>query len=256
MEDRRFDSLAKMVSSGDSRRGILQTLGAGALAAVFGRLGLQEDAEARKKRKNQKKKKCKNGTTKCGKKACCRADQNCVNGKCIDDIEDPECQNDDNCGAGKVCQNGVCVDDGNECQNSGDCADNEVCINNACRCAFPNKPCFGACCPENQVCFNGQCETGEGTCPAGDSICNNDSEDACNGNNACFCVQRNDTEEARCIGGFLNDSRDNCTCIDDGDCERDFPGQGALCIQGGPGCQCQDTDSGRCAFLCPTQVGN
>lgn len=258
MDDRRFDSLVKTLSSGGSRRGMLQTLGGSALAAVAVRLGLADDAEAKKKGKNKKKKKkCKNGTTKCGKKACCRADQSCVGGKCVDDVEDPECLSDDQCDINEVCQNGICAIDANpiECQNAGQCAANELCIAGRCRCNKPNKPCGEACCPENQVCLDGQCVIGAGTCPAGDSICENGNEDACNGNNACFCGLRNDTEEVRCIGGFVDDSQPNCNCIDDGDCERDF-GIGTICIQGGPGCECQDTDSGRCARLCPTQVGS
>jgi hypothetical protein len=251
MDNRRFDSLVKTLSSGDSRRGVLRTLGGGTLAAVFGRLGLAEEAEAKKKRKNKKKKKCKGNTTKCGKKACCRADQICEGGRCVDDIiEVPECLDDVDCGPNEVCQNGTCVFQG-ECQSADECADNELCINNACRCAFPNKPCGEACCPENQVCFNGKCVAGEGTCAATDDVCVAGFSLTCDDNPNCFCGQRPDGG-VHCFGGFLNDSRDNCTCIDDADCERDFDEVGLVCIKGGSACQCQDTDSGRCARLCPT----
>jgi hypothetical protein len=254
MDDQRFDSFVKTLSTGGSRRGALQILGGGALVAVFARFAAEEDADAKKHK--HKKKKCKGGTTKCGKKACCRADQTCLDGRCLDkNVENPGCLSDDDCQLNEHCENGACIAGGNgECQDAGDCAANEQCINGQCRCGFPNKPCGDACCPENQICLNGQCVIGEGTCAATDDVCTDGFGDSCNGNNDCFCGQRVDGG-ARCIDGFINDARDNCICIDDADCERDFA-PGAICIKGGAKCQCQNGNLGRCAFLCPTQVGN
>jgi hypothetical protein len=245
---RRFDAFTKTLTSDSPRRAILQVLGASALAAAVGRFA-GADAEARKKGKN--KKKCKKGTTKCGKKACCRADQTCVNGTCVDDVEDPECVNDDQCAANEVCQNGVCVDDGNqdECLSAFDCAGNEICLNGVCLCAFPNKDCDGLCCLSNEACVNGQCVLGQGTCAAGQGICDENNV-ACNGNSSCTCGDRLDDGEPRCIQ-FLDDNRANCTCVNDFQCEVDFPNQGAICIKGGDSCQCRDADRGRCARLCP-----
>jgi hypothetical protein len=263
MEDRRFDSLVKTLGSGDSRRGIMQTLGAGTLAAVFGRLGLQEDAEAKKKGKNKKKKKCKGNTRKCNGK-CIPQDNCCVDGDCEDQkfcvggqcekVEFQDCQTDSDCRPGEICQNGECVVQ-QECQDAGDCATNELCIGGECRCSFPNKPCGAACCPENQVCFDGQCVTGEGTCNATDDVCSAGGSVTCNGNSGCRCGQRPDGG-VHCVNDFVDDARPNCICIDDADCERDFNEVGLVCIKGGPGCQCKDTNSGRCARLCPTQVGS
>jgi hypothetical protein len=261
MDDRRFDSLVKTLTSGGSRRGILRTLGTATVAAVAARLGLANDAEAKKKRK--KKKKCKGNTRKCNGKcipqndccvdADCEDQKFCVGGQCV--TKEVGCQIDADCrGAGEICQDGECVVQ-QECQVAGDCAANELCITGQCRCSFPNKPCGAACCPEDQVCLNGQCVVGQGTCPATEDICATGIGGACNGNDDCFCGQRTDGG-GRCIGGFLDDSRDNCICVDDADCERDFNEAGLVCIKGGPGCQCKDTDSGRCARLCPTQVGN
>lgn len=94
-----------------SRRGILQILGGSGLAAVFGQLGL-DGTEAKKKGK--KKKKCKGNTTKCGKRACCRADQTCEGGQCVDDVAVPKCVSEAQCSAGQVCQDGICVGKGVE----------------------------------------------------------------------------------------------------------------------------------------------
>jgi hypothetical protein len=251
LDERRFDSLVKTLTAGGSRRGILQFLGASALASALGRFAAGEDVAARKKRK---KKKCKGNTTKCGKKACCRADQNCENGTCVDKAGVLECRVDADCrGLEETCQNGQCVPRA-ACQNAGDCAANQFCIAGECICGVPNKICGAECCLENQVCLNGECVVGQGTCPATDEVCISGVEVACNDDDDCFCGQRADGD-VRCIGGFFDDSRDNCICIDDADCERDF-GAGAICIKGGPACQCQDTDSGRCALLCPSQIGN
>lgn len=252
MEERRFDALVKGLTSGsESRRQVVRALGMSGLAAVLGRLVAADDAEAKKKRK--KRKKCKNGTTRCGKKACCRADQLCQNGACVDKTI-VECVNDRDCARpGFVCQDGVCVDPGNgACQDAGDCNANELCINGECRCVFPSKPCNGACCAADEACVDGVCLVGQGTCAAGQSICDENSV-TCNGNPACTCADRLDDDEPRCIQ-FIDDSRSGCTCGDDFDCEVDFPNQGAVCIKGGDSCECNRTDIGRCARLCPTQV--
>jgi hypothetical protein len=107
MDDRQFDGLSKTLTNGGSRRVILQTLGGSALVALFGRIAL-DSTEAKKKRK--KKKTCKGNTTKCGKKACCRVDQTCEGGRCVDDVAVPECASDAECDVRERCQNGICVE--------------------------------------------------------------------------------------------------------------------------------------------------
>jgi hypothetical protein len=251
MDDQRFDSLVMaLTTNGGPRRRMLQALGASGLAAVTGRLGLADDAEAKKKgKKKRKKKKCKGGTTKCGKKACCQPDQDCVNGKCVDQGGDPECVNDSDCDPGETCTNGQCIDVGEpECEENGDCAANESCIGGQCVCDFPQKPCGGACCASDEACFNGECVVGQGTCAAGEDICAGDAG-TCNGDASCTCGIRFDDGEPRCIQ-FVDVGKDNCTCAADFRCEEDF-GPGTICIKGGANCpNCTTNTLGRCARLC------
>jgi hypothetical protein len=97
------------------------------------------------------------------------------------------------------------------------------------------------------------CLVGQGTC-AGEDICAGDDV-TCNGNASCTCGIRFADGEPRCIQ-FVDVGQDSCTCAADFRCEEDF-GPGTICIRGGENCPTCDTDTlGRCARLCPTQVGN
>jgi hypothetical protein len=257
MDDRRFDSFVKTLTTGGSRRAVLGMVGGGALTALTGRFVATEDVEAKKK--HHKKKKCKGGTRKCNGKCIPAADccvdgdcapgQNCDGGQCVGVVA--ECQNDGDCDAGEACLNGTCVPGNGACQDAGDCAANESCIAGQCRCVFPEKPCGDVCCASDEACVNGQCVVGQGTCAAGQSICNG-NDITCNGAVNCFCADRLDDGEPRCVE-FINDSRDNCTCSNDFQCEQDFPNQGAICIKGGASCTCKLEQEGRCAVLCPIQ---
>ena len=81
MDDLRFDRLAAALATGPSRRRLLAAL----LGSVFaGRVG-QRKIKAKKKKK---KKSCSAGNPiRCGR-FCCRPDESCRKGKCVDHCED------------------------------------------------------------------------------------------------------------------------------------------------------------------------
>jgi hypothetical protein len=234
MDDHRFDTLVKTLTTGGSRRWILHTLGAGTLAAVFGRFTAEEDADARKKGKNKKKKKCKGNTRKCNGKCisqdnCCvdadcrLAEIVCQNGECVAQLE---CQNDGDCGANEVCQNGTCVPDpGQFCQGNGDCNGGEVCF-------------AGTCVP-----IAGTCAATDDHCAVNESLCN------AGGAGDCFCLQRF-AGGAACTEIFVPGAI--CGgCDSDDDCE--FIEAGSVCVSAVAfGCPC-DPGEGICARLCPNQ---
>jgi hypothetical protein len=223
MDDRRFDSLVKTLTTGDPRRAILHTLGVGALAAVAARIGLADDTEAKKRKK---KKKCNGNTTKCGKKACCRTDQTCIGGKCVDDVDDPECLSDDDCDAGFVCENGACVIDVNPfCQGNEDCASGEECFAGVC------------------VIVAGTCDATDDHCSVNEALCNPAA------GKDCFCLQRFGGGAA-CTEEFVP----GAVC---GGCNSDAACEGleaaSVCVKATAfGCPC-DPDLGICARLCPNQ---
>lgn len=55
MDNQRFDALVKTLITSGPRRGVLQALAGGALAALLGRFSAVEDAEGKKKRNSRKK---------------------------------------------------------------------------------------------------------------------------------------------------------------------------------------------------------
>jgi hypothetical protein len=228
MDDRRFDAFTKTLSNGGSRRGVLQTLGTSALAAVAARLGLAEDAGAKKKRKNKKKKKCKGNTTKCGKKACCNANQTCVGGKCLAKEGNAGCVVDTDCRPGEVCQNGSCVPEPEpepDCVENGDCSLGDECIAGTC------------------VFVQGTCDATDDHCSVTEALCNPEA------GNDCFCVQRF-TGGAACIEAFVPGAV--CGgCQNDADCAATE--EGSVCVAAVAfGCPCAD-GQGICARICPNQ---
>ncbi|MFN8663141.1 MAG: hypothetical protein U0075_14735 [Thermomicrobiales bacterium] len=75
MDDRSFDLLVKRLSERRTRRTSVRALAGGALSAV-----VLADASTDAKKK---KKKCKAPKVKCGRKLCCAAGQQCVDGACV-----------------------------------------------------------------------------------------------------------------------------------------------------------------------------
>jgi hypothetical protein len=278
-----FDTLIRSVVGEHSRRRLATLLGGGALAAVLGRLGLDEAAakcaEPGKKCGDGKKcckgAKCKRGKCKCASGgvpcggACCVAGQVCIGGVCL------ECPNGQQpcgttcCQAGETCANGqcrpavtcpsgqtdcggVCVDLRSDEANCGACGracgPEEECVGGGtCSCRFPHVECGNACCPLGQVCLNGTCTAGQGNCPAGADTCA--AQAPCNGGNSCFCTQRLEGG-TRCVD--LTKAVPGCaTCTTDFGCQRSA-GSGFVCVRGGRRClECADPNFGFCAPLCP-----
>jgi hypothetical protein len=157
MDESRFDQTLKAFAAASGRRTALRALG-GAAMALLAVIGLPDVGDARKKKvKNKKKKKCKGGTKKCGKKCipatdCC-TDADCDGGTCVDGT----CQ----ClGGSKPCD-GACIPEGG-CCNASDCDDGNPCTQSVCNgngtCSFPNKPDLSYC-GGNNYCSGGVCAT-------------------------------------------------------------------------------------------------
>jgi hypothetical protein len=254
MDDHRFDALVKTLTTSGSRRSVMQALGGGALAALFGRFIATEDAEAKKKhRKHKKRKKCKRGKRKCNGKcipkanccvdADCAVDERCEAGQCL--AKRVGCLNDDDCEVGEFCQSGVCI--GDECLNDDDCDAGKICQNNLCVPAPPE-------CVENddcasgEACFGGTCVLIAGTCDATDDHCAVE-ESLCNpGAGDCFCLQRFGGGAA-CMKTFV--PGEVCGgCSSDAQCEAIEAG--SVCVLGCPTFECEP-GQGICARLCPNQ---
>lgn len=150
MDEARFDTLARSIGVG-SRRTWLQLLA----GSVVGGLVAQNRVTDSLARKRKKKKKCKAGTRKCGKKciapgSCCSADECGAGGACVDGI----CF----CGAGLQLCRGKCIS-ANACCDVNDCDPGKVCLSNgscATVCTFPG----GAEC--NMVCSGCSFPSAEG----------------------------------------------------------------------------------------------
>jgi hypothetical protein len=122
MDQDRFDAFVLSLDTGVPRRSaLIGTLGTG-LAGLLTRLGV-ETAESKKK----KRKKCKGGKKKCGKKCilkteCCGGcdeGETCCDGTCRDLATDVA-----NCGAcGNACATAECVHGSCACTGEDDCPD-------------------------------------------------------------------------------------------------------------------------------------
>lgn len=75
VDDLGFDQLVKRLSATGTRRTSIRALAGGALSSVL----LADSSPTKAK----KKKKCKAPKVKCGRKRCCAAGQQCVNGACV-----------------------------------------------------------------------------------------------------------------------------------------------------------------------------
>lgn len=125
MDAQRLDDLARLLSARLPRRTPLVAIGLVAFGAIT---RPDRDAVAKKKKRR---KKCKSGTKKCGKK--CIPNNECCGG----------------CG-NKVCCDGICADLATDPSNCGACnrqCSRDVCVNGACECVL-----FGAPCPSGCTC--------------------------------------------------------------------------------------------------------
>ncbi len=186
MDDQHFDSLARSLASGRSRRTAVRLLAGGALGALLTALGLEEAGAAcvrvgRRcetgrqcctKRCVRGRCACPRGTTRCGRR-CCPAGQTCQNGACVAACagEDPtvtcaangcgpktnSCNQTVDCGTCQgdlTCQNGFCACPNGLTACSTNCVDTNT-----------NRNHCGGCdqaCSSTQVCELGVCKADGG----------------------------------------------------------------------------------------------
>jgi hypothetical protein len=162
----RFDDLLRSLFESPTRRGIGRTLAGLTLGGMLGKSALA-DVEARKKKRR---KKCKGGKKKCGKKcrdlqsdplncgSCgnrCDDDMVCRDGECVCPEGETEC-GDTCCPSGQICADGQCADD--PCPPEFICPLAQACVNGACVCPAGETACENACCEAGLTCVNGACE--------------------------------------------------------------------------------------------------
>lgn len=190
MDDQLLDDLAREIGSQLPRRSVLSALGG--LAALL--VAPAFEGEAKKK-----KKKCKGGKKKCGRK-CIPADQccstadcgstgQCVNGTCL-------------CPTGQKSCRGGCIPEASCCQNS-ECGPTLTCVNGACTCSGGLTKC-GADCINPELCCGATCP-GAQDCDTGFCICPNPDKWPC-GDGSCVtggecCVSANCPAGQRCDDG-------------------------------------------------------
>lgn len=235
MDADRFDALARALTAPASRRSTLGGLAAGALLALG--LALDETTVlAKKKKKKAKKQRCSAGNPiRCGR-FCCRPDETCRDGACLDHCDDGV----RNFGETDVDCGGNCVDipsgagacsRGQRCDVNTDCFSliceelepgaGKICLDcrtdGDCRALIPQKPrCI------NKVCF--ECAA-DGDCPAARPFCV--AAAGCPNNEPCACGScRQDTD---CAAGQVCDEQGRCfECFEDAHCTQD-PGR-PVCV--------------------------
>jgi hypothetical protein len=259
MDAGRFDDLLRSLFESPTRRGIGRTLAGLTLGGTLGRSALVE-VEARKKKR---KKKCKGGKKKCGKKcfdlqtdplqcgSCeirCDDDMVCRDGECVCPEGETEC-GDTCCPSGQICVDGQCDDD--PCPPEFICPPAQACVNGACVCPAGETICEEACCEAGLTCVNGACEDlcppqlvcplgqacvdGDCTCPAAACLAatdptNDEFED-------CFCATTVEGEQL-CFGNIAC-VPEPPACVSSVDC-----GAGFACLEN----SCGGVD--RCLQLC------
>jgi hypothetical protein len=173
MDDRRFDTLARSIGAIRSRRSVLATLTAAALA---GKLGLDERAEAAAPKPSDAKcssdAQCISGT--CLKYGKCKKDGK-LTGKCR-----CACDTHEDCGTDRLCRNRACF---SKCPLGGTCGAFQGCGSGNCGC-FETTDADAACAfTGKNTCLTDACTTGD-DCPDG-YVCGviepGGSEDCCNG---------------------------------------------------------------------------
>jgi hypothetical protein len=280
MDGPRFDALTRTLTVPRSRRSTLGGLAGGILVA----LGLVLDemgalAKKKKRKKAKKKKQCSAGKPiRCGRD-CCRPDETCKNGTCLDHCDDGvlnfgetdvdcggSCRAVRKCRLGKacaeatdcfnnVCNGSVCT----ECLIDSDCdgLGNPLrfrCFDEFCfECAFDfdcPRPGQGA---KQTVCINKRCvECASGAdCPAARPFCMTDLNEECVDNAVRPCACRQCRDDVDCASGQVcNDENGSCVeCVSDPDCAG-RPGT-PVCIDGS--CkQCRSRTDCESDFCHPT----
>ena len=191
MDAKRFDHLAAVVGRAAARRGVLGAL-VGGLAGLAG-LAAGPDVAGKKR-----KKKCKSGTKKCGKRCiplngCCDAGE-CPNGEACRDNRCTNCVSAADCPAPPACSVSVCREGrcrttplatGDPCSTGLFCTTDEtcdgagVCTGGVSRDCGSNQHCdtnAGCVCDDGYTECGGQCVSGIGescsacACPAGGTL--------------------------------------------------------------------------------------
>ena len=256
MDGSQFDHLAR-------RWATRRTAIGGLIAGVAGLAGLDAEAkkgrrkahaEARKKQhapvlaEKKKKKKCKGGTLKCGKKLCVNAStdaQNC--GAC-----------GRRCGTGQACVRGVCTTTGPVACPSGQIRCGGRCVDpgsDEAHCGGCDQACQG-----DLTCLNGTC----GCADSGDTLCDGNlcvdilTDDAhCGGCANAPCGDGKRCQGGQCLaaGPYPCDDVYDCggafrgVVCRDGQCACENPGQG-LCYDP------RQTSVAICGTCCPGGNGN
>jgi hypothetical protein len=174
-----FDRLIRTLGT-PSRRGLSRSLGGLFLAGPLGLISGFVNAEAKKKKR---KKKCKGGKKKCGKRCIPKTDC-CVDADCPAGsgqiCQDGNCA----CPSGEETCDGLCVDletDGANCGSCGFACETGECVHGVCTCLVQND-CPGGCpCADRlqggRICFLG-----------GNNGQSCDNDDDCPDRSACFSI--------------------------------------------------------------------
>jgi hypothetical protein len=240
MDPRHFDAFARVLSTVESRRGVLTSLPA--LGGLFAILTPEEtEATGRRKRRKKAHKHGKGRRRKHRKKKQCTPEsvtQTCAGtcGKVTNNCKQPvdcgpcACTPLTECPAGKACGT---YPDG--CGGSVTCPitcddPTPVCTDNVRSACTADSQCASG-----EICADGQCVTGIGTCAAGDNACL--AFVSCNGNPDCFCLPTR-AGAARCARyyedgrGFLRPCTTDAQCADLGPgafCPPQFNSCGGVC---------------------------
>lgn len=228
MDGLRFDVLIRTLTTRQSRRVTLSSLTAGVLG--LGRALDGTTVQARKKRKKAKKKRsCSAGNPKrCGNR-CCRSDETCRAGRCLDHCQDGLLnfrETDTDCGGPcprRLAPFGTCVL-GKRCAVDEDCFTGvcvEATLGAGRTCALCRQD---SDCDRNSTsgrrCINHDCFAcaADADCPAERQFCI--ATGACPNNEPCVCGScRQDTD---CPPGQVCDEQGQCfECFEDTDCTRD-----------------------------------
>lgn len=201
MEGDRFDGLTRKMASLLSRRTVARGVAGVAGAAALGGLLIGSDADAKKKKKKDcRKKGCPAPSNPCQVATCTRGKKKkngrrrytCVVSDAADGVS---------CGTDKICQSGTCY---GTCPENSICGGGQTCCNNACVNINSDFHYCGSCnagCNANTAdkCAGGQCKCGSGSACTGGKICTD---------GGCACPEGQTDCSGTCVD--LRSDNDNC----------------------------------------------
>jgi hypothetical protein len=175
MDESRFDQALRNIAGVSGRREAIRSLSLAGMS-LLAAFDVPSGADAKKK--GRRKKKCKGGTKRCGKKcipsANCCSSTDCGGGACV--AGTCQCLIDSrSCG-------GKCVPK-EQCCEAGDCDDGNPCTTPVCNgngtCGHRNRPDFSYCGGNNSLCSGGECAIPP-ICAFSGIVCTRNS-DCCSG---------------------------------------------------------------------------